>query len=125
MTLARLRAAWSALWADPPTAHLEPAHPIALRDCGPSGPGRPVRDHLPPYLSTEARVLIQVRLAHGERLYGAPLAVGWEPAPVELAQELADAVAYAVAAGLPDGATRDICASLDTALRLTSPSPRG
>ena len=111
--VARLRAAWAALWADPP-----PSHPIALRDCGPSGPGRPVRDHLPPYLSTEARVLIQVRLAHGERLYGAPLAVGWGPAPVELAQELADAVAYAVAAGLPEGATRDICASLDTALRL-------
>ena len=117
---ARLRAAWSALWADP-----TPSHPLALRDCGPSGPGRPVRDHLPPYLSTEARVLIQVRLAHGERLYGAPLAVGWGPAPVELAQELADAVAYAVAAGAPEGATRDICASLDTALRLTSPAPRG
>lgn len=121
MILARLRAAWAALWADPPTARLESAHPLALRDCGPSGPGRPVRDHLPPYLSTEARVLIQVRLAHGERLYGAPLAVGWGPAPVELAQELADAVAYAVAAGLPEGATRDICASLDTALRLQGP----
>ena len=91
-----MRAAWAALWADP-----TPSHPLALRNCGPSGPGRPVRDHLPPYLSTEARVLIQVRLAHGERLYGAPLAVGWAPAPVELAQELADAVAYAVAAGVP------------------------
>lgn len=121
MSFERITAAWAALRADPATAHLEPAHPIALRDCGPSGPGRPVRDHLPPYLSTEARVLIQVRLAHGERLYGAPLAVGWAPAPVELAQELADAVAYAVAAGLPEGATRDICASLDTALRLQCP----
>ena len=120
MILARLRAAWAALWVDP-----IPSHPLALRNCGPSGPGRPVRDHLPPYLSTEARVLIQVRLAHGERLYGVPLAVGWTPAPVELAQELADAVAYAVAAGLPDGITRDLCACLDTALRLTSPSPRG
>lgn len=120
MTLARLRArlaaAWAALWADP-----APSHPLALRDCGPSGPGRPVRDHLPAYLSTEARVLIQVRLAHGERLYGAPLAVGWAPAPVELAQELADAVAYAVAAGAPEGFTRDLCASLDTALRLQAP----
>lgn len=49
MILARLRAAWAALRADP-----IPLHPIALRDCGPSGPGRPVRDHLPPYLSTSA-----------------------------------------------------------------------
>ena len=112
----RLRAAWAALWADPP-----PLASLALRDCGPSGPGRPVRDHLPPYLSTEARVLIQVRLAHGERLYGAPLAVGWGPAPVELAQELADAVAYAVAAGAPEGFIRDLCASLDTVLRLQGP----
>lgn len=121
MTLARLRArlaaAWSALWAADP----RPLASLALRDCGPSGPGRPVRDHLPPYLSTEARVLIQVRLAHGERLYGAPLAVGWAPAPVELAQELADAVAYAIAAGVPEGYLRDLCAALDTALRLQGP----
>lgn len=111
----RLSAAWAALWADPPHDS------VALLDCGPSGPGRPVRDHLPPYLSTQARVLVQVRLAHGERLYGAPLAVGWEPAAVELVQELADAVAYAVAAGMPDGLTRDLCAALDTALRLRGP----
>ena len=116
MILARLAAAWAALWADP-----TPSHPLALRDCGPSGPGRPVRDHLPPYLSTEARIFIMVRLAHGENLHGAPLAVGWGPALVELAQELADAVAYAVAAGAPEGLIRDLCAALDTALRLQGP----
>lgn len=118
MTLARLRArlyaAWAALRADPkPT----PLANLALRDCGPSGPGRPVRNHLPPYLSTAARQVCLTRLAHGEAMYGAPLAVGWVPAPVELVQELADAVVYAVAAGMPEGLIRDLCACLDTAIR--------
>lgn len=115
MILARLRAAWAALWAAAPQP--APLASLALRDCGPSGPGRPVRDHLPPYLSTAARQVCLTRLAHGEALYGAPLAVGWERAPVELVQELADAVAYAVAAGLPEGLIRDLCACLDTAIR--------
>lgn len=117
MTLARLRArlaaAWSALWAADP----RPLASLALRDCGPSGPGRPVRDHLPPYLSTAARQVCLTRLAHGEALYGAPLAVGWDRALIELIQELADAIVYAVAAGMPEGLIRDLCASLDTAIR--------
>lgn len=116
MTLTRLRAAWALLLADPKPA---PLASLALRDCGPSGPGARVRDHLPPYLSTAARQVCLTRLTHGEALYGAPLAVGWERAPVELVQELADAVAYAVAMGSPEGLIRDLCHALDTAIRLS------
>jgi len=90
---------------------------LALRDCGPSGPGAPVRDHLPAHLSADARAFILTRLDAGEAEHGAPLAVGWERAMIELAQELADAIAYAVAAGMPQGFILDLCASLDTALR--------
>ena len=90
---------------------------LALRDCGPSGPGAPVRDHLPVHLSADARAFILTRLDSGEVEHGAPLAMGWERALLELAQELADAIAYAVAAGMPEGFIRDLCASLDTALR--------
>lgn len=120
---ARLAAAWAALWAaDPKPA---PLASLALRDCGPSGPGRPVRDHLPPYLSTAARQVCLTRLNHGEDLYGAPLAVGWDRALIELIQELADAIVYAVAAGMPEGLIRDLCACLDTALRHAhNPTPR-
>lgn len=90
---------------------------LALRDCGPSGPGAPVRDHLPVFLSTDARAFVLTRLDAGEAEHGAPLAVGWERALLELAQELADAINYAVAAGMPEGLIRDIAASLDTVLR--------
>ena len=75
----------------------DPIAALALRDCGPSGPGAPVRDHLPVHLSADARAVCLARLAHGEALYGAPLAIGWEPAPVEAIQEAADLVAYLVA----------------------------
>lgn len=115
MILARLRAAWAALWADPTPMRV---HALALRDCGPSGPGARVRDHLPVHLSPEARAVCLARLDHGERLYGVPLAIGWEPAPVELVQELADAVHYAVAMGSPAGLVLDLCHALDTAIRL-------
>jgi len=89
---------------------------LALRDCGPSGPGALVRDHLPAYLSGEARAVVLARLAHGEALYGAPLAIGWEPAPIEAIQEAADLVAYFVAAGVPEGRLRDACALLNGAM---------
>jgi hypothetical protein len=73
----------------------------ALRDCGPcGGDGPPVRGCLPPGLSPAARAAILARLDRGEADHGAPLRIGWAPAPVELAQELYDAVAYAVAAGV-------------------------
>lgn len=74
----------------------------ALTDCGPcTHGGAPVRDHLPRLLPASLRAFILERLAHGVELYGQPLRIGWGPAPVELRQELADAVAYAVAARRP------------------------
>lgn len=95
----------------------DPIAALALRDCGPSGPGAPVRDHLPVHLSADARAVCLARLAHGEALYGAPLAIGWEPAPVEAIQEAADLVAYLVAAQAGDGRVRDACALLDALVR--------
>ena len=95
---------------------------LALHDCGPClTPGPAVRDCLPPWLSPEARAVILARLDVGRERYGADLTVGWAPAPVELVQELADAVAYAVAGGVPEGALRDLAAALDGALRRASP----
>jgi len=97
---------------------------LALHDCGPClTPGPAVRDHLPPWLSPEGRAFILARLDAGRGRYGADLRIGWSPAPVELAQELADAVAYSVAGDLPEGLTRDLCAALDTALRLARSTP--
>ena len=73
----------------------------ALRDCGPCDHGGdPVRDRLPPRLSPAARAAMLARLDVGETRYGRALRVGWEPAMTELGQELLDAVAYAVAAGI-------------------------
>ena len=77
-----------------------------------------MRDHLPPWLSPDGRAFILARLDAGRARYGADLRIGWGAAPVELAQELADAVAYAVAGGLPEGLTRDIVAAYEAALRL-------
>ena len=92
---------------------------LALHDCGPClTPGPAVRDHLPSWLSPDARSFILARLDAGRARYGADLRIGWGPAPVELAQELADAVAYAVAGGLPEGLTRDIVAAYEASLRL-------
>ena len=94
---------------------------LALHDCGPCDTDGPaVRDYLPPWLSPEGRAVILVRLDAGRDRYGADLTVGWPPAPVELVQELADAVNYAVAMGAPEGLTRNLCAALDTALRLAA-----
>ena len=93
---------------------------LALHDCGPcltAGPA--VRDHLPPWLSPDARAFVLARLDAGRARYGADLRIGWGPARLEFAQELADAVAYAVAGGLPEGLTRDIVAAYEAALRLT------
>lgn len=75
----------------------------ALTDCGPCDHGGlPVRTRLAVWwLPASLRAFCLERLAHGERHYGAPLRVGWAPAEVELRQELADAVAYAFAAGRP------------------------
>ena len=95
----------------------DPIAALALRDCGPSGPGAPVRDHLPVYLSADARAVCLARLAHGEALYGAPLAVGWEPAPVEAIQEAADLVAYLVAAQAAPGRVRDAVELLNALMR--------
>jgi hypothetical protein len=96
-----------------------PAVDLALHDCGPCDTaGAAVRDHLPEGLTPEGRAVILARLTVGRDRYGADLRIGWSPAPVELVQELADAVAYAVAAQAPPGLTRDLCAALDTALRL-------
>lgn len=53
------------------------------------------------WLPTSLRAFCLARLQHGEHHYGAPLRVGWEPAEVELRQEVADAVAYALAARRP------------------------
>jgi hypothetical protein len=98
--------------------------PLALHDCGPCDTDGPaVRDHLPPWLSPEARAFILARLDAGRSRYGADLRIGWPPAPVELAQELADAVAYAVAGGLPEGLTRDIVAAYEASLRLARSTP--
>lgn len=73
-----------------------------LTDCGPCTTGaEPVRDLLPALLPASLRAYMLTRLSHGERLYGAPLRVGWEPAEVELRQELADAAGYAIAARRP------------------------
>lgn len=71
---------------------------VALRDCGPSGPGARVIDHLPATLSPDARAVCVARLAYGAEHYGAPLALGWEPAVVEAVQEAADLVHYLIAA---------------------------
>ncbi len=90
---------------------------LALRDCGPSGPGAPVRDHLPAHLSADARAVCLARLAHGEALYGAPLAIGWEPAPVEAIQESADLVHYLVAAQAAPGRVRDAVELLNALMR--------
>jgi len=75
----------------------------ALTDCGPCDHGgAPVRTRLAVWwLPASLRAFCLVRLAHGERHYGAPLREGWEPAEVELRQEVADAVAYAFAARRP------------------------
>ena len=94
---------------------------LALADCGPcAGTGALVRDHLPPDLSPDARAFILTRLAHGEAIYGAPLRIGWAPAGIELPQEIGDGVAYGVAAGVPAWLLRDLCAALETALRLAA-----
>jgi len=90
---------------------------IALRDCGPSGPGQPVREHLPGYLSGDARAVILARLAHGEVEHGAPLAIGYEGADIEAVQEAADLVAYLVAAGARAGRVRDAVELLEALLR--------
>ena len=91
---------------------------VALHDCGPcDATGDPVRDHLPGYLSAESRAVILARLAHGQAHYGAPLRLGWAPAPVEAVQEAADLVAYLVAARAPEGIVRDASALLDTIMR--------
>ena len=95
----------------------DPIAALALRDCGPSGPGAPVRDHLPVHLSADARAVCLARLAHGEALYGAPLAIGWEPAPVEAIQEAADLVAYLVAAQAGEGRVRDAVELLNALMR--------
>ena len=95
----------------------DPIAAIALRDCGPSGPGAPVRDHLPVHLSADARAVCLARLAHGEALYGAPLAIGWEPAPVEAIQEAADLVHYLVAAQAAPGRVRDAVELLNALMR--------
>lgn len=98
---------------------------LALHDCGPClAAGPAVRDHLPSWLSPDARAFILARLDVGRDRYGADLRIGWGPAPVELAQELADAVAYAVAGGLPEGLTRDIVAAYEASLRLAHTQPR-
>jgi len=90
---------------------------LALRDCGPSGPGVPVREHLPGHLSGDARSVILARLARGEAQYGAPLACGYEGADVEAVQEAADLVAYLVAAGARAGRVRDAVELLEALLR--------
>ena len=95
----------------------DPIAALALRDCGPSGPGAPVRDHLPAHLSADARAVCLARLAHGEALYGAPLAIGWEPAPVEAIQEAADLVHYLVAAQAAPGRVRDAVELLNSLMR--------
>ena len=61
--------------------------------------GAPVRDALPASLSPEAAAWIRRRLDVGEAKYGAVLRVGWSRAREAIAEELADGVAYAVAAG--------------------------
>lgn len=74
----------------------------ALTDCGPCDHGGvPVRTLLAWWLPASLRAFCLARLQHGEHHYGAPLRVGWEPAEVELRQEVADAVAYALAARRP------------------------
>jgi hypothetical protein len=101
-----------------------PAGNLALHDCGPCDTDGPaVRDHLPATLTPEGRAVILARLTVGRDRYGADLRIGWSHAPVELAQELADAVAYAVAGGLPEGLTRDIVAAYEAALRLARSTP--
>lgn len=91
---------------------------LALADCGPcSGTGALVRDHLPLNLSPEAREAILTRLEYGAQLHGSPLRVGWRPAAIERAQELWDAVAYAVAD--PDCPPEDLAAIVSLANRAT------
>jgi len=90
---------------------------LALRDCGPSGAGAPVREHLPGHLSGDARSVIIARLARGEVEHGAPLAIGWEPAIVEAVQEAADLVAYLIAARAKPGRVQDASALLEALLR--------
>ena len=109
---------------------MTPAVDLALHDCGPClTPGPAVRDHLPPWLSPDARSFILARLDHGERLYGAVLRIGWAPARLEFAQELADATIYATVMGAPEGLLRDVVAAYETSLRLArvasfAPAPR-
>ncbi len=59
--------------------------------------GAPVRSNLPAILHPDTSAWLRRRLDHGEAKYGAVLRVGWTRAHEALGEELADAVAYAVA----------------------------
>jgi hypothetical protein len=75
----------------------------SLTRCGPcTNGGPPVREVLAQrwavaLLPLSLRAYCLERLTHGERLYGTPLRVGWDRADVEERQEVADALAYALA----------------------------
>lgn len=90
--------AWGA-WADAgyPDADEPDTHTSTHGPC--DGGGDPVRDHLPESLPKSARAFILARLNGGEAKYGTVLRVGWTRADEALREELADAVAYAVAGG--------------------------
>lgn len=60
--------------------------------------GAPVRDSLP-QCPGHVRAWLLSRLDAGEEKYGAPLLVGWSRSDEALAEELADAINYAVAGG--------------------------
>lgn len=56
------------------------------------------------WLSNGRRLFILERLTAGEAKYGTPLRVGWSRAREALDEEMADAIAYAIAAGDDAGA---------------------
>lgn len=61
--------------------------------------GAQVRDNLPTTLSAENRQWCLARLDFGEQKYGAPLLIDWPKGEEALAEELADAINYAVVCG--------------------------